>query len=150
MPGEERSKLWEKCMLGKVEEVRKALEEGADPNTTDGEREITCLMVALEKNQAKVVDLLISCPAIEVNAKDPINRTALHFACWKGNVAMLSKLLAIPGLLLNERMDRGRTPIMAAVKFGRPDAVRLMAAVSEVDLDVKDNDGNNLEQYAAR
>ena len=63
---------------------------------------------------------------------------------------MLSKLLAVPGLLLNERMDRGRTPIMAAIKFGRPDAVRLMAAVAEVDLDVKDNDGNNLEQYAAR
>ena len=47
MPGEERSKLWEKCNLGKVEEVRKALEEGAEPNTTDGEREITCLMVAI-------------------------------------------------------------------------------------------------------
>ena len=150
MPGEERNKLWEKCSLGKVEEVRKALEEGADPNTTDGEREITCLMVALEKNQVEVVDLLISCPAIEVNAKDPINRTALHFACWKGDVAMLSKLLAVPGLLFNERMDRGRTPIMAAIKFGRPDAVRLMAAMAEVDLDVKDNDGNNLEQYAAR
>ena len=49
MPGEERSKLWEKCRLAKVEEVRKALEEGADPNTTDGERGITCLMAALEK-----------------------------------------------------------------------------------------------------
>lgn len=73
--------MWEKCNLEKVEEVRKALEEGADPNTTDGERGIRCLMVALEKNQSEVVDLLISCPAIEVNAKDPINRTALHFAC---------------------------------------------------------------------
>ena len=27
MPGEQRNKLWEKCNLGKVEEVRKALEE---------------------------------------------------------------------------------------------------------------------------
>ena len=47
-------------------------------------------------------------------------------------------------------MEAGRTPIMAAIKFGRPDAVKLMAAEAEVDLDVEDNDGNNLEQYAAR
>ena len=38
--------LWGKCADGKVEEVKEALEAGADPNTRGGPEMMTCLMVA--------------------------------------------------------------------------------------------------------
>merc|ERR1712192_254627 len=62
----------------------------------------------------------------------------------------LSKLLAAPGLQLNERDDFGDTPIMRAIGYGKTEAVLQMAAVREVDLDVKDNQGNSLQEFANR
>ena len=59
---------------------------------------------------------------------------------------MLGKVLAAPGLLMNERDIGGWTPIMLAVAKRRTDAVRLMVAVNEVDLDVRDDDGKTLEE----
>ena len=91
--------LGEKCVDGRVEEIRVALEAGEDLNSTDT-RKRTCLMFAVD---VEVVDLLLSCDGINVNAKDEDNHTALHDACRRGNVDILRKLLASPGLLLNER-----------------------------------------------
>ena len=125
-----------------VEEVRKALHAGADPNTTGGRRNSSCLMEASWKNHDQVVALLLSRPGIQVNARDEKNYTALHWACYNGSLASLSKLLAVPELLLNERNKWGNTPIMVAASWGKTEAVRLMAAKPDVDLDVKDTEGN--------
>ena len=96
-------KIYWKCALGKLEEVRDALQAGADPNTTDGKCNSSCLFVALQNNHMEVADLLLSQPGIQVNAKNRYGQSALHFACAKGNVASVKKLLSIPGILVNER-----------------------------------------------
>ena len=57
--------LWENCKQGKLREARQALEAGADPNTT-GDRNMTCLMVAVENNHDQVVALLLDLPGIQV------------------------------------------------------------------------------------
>ena len=138
-------------MYGRLEEVREALEGGADPNTTGGLLNSTCLMMAARNNHDEVVVLLLSRPGIQVNAKNNEERTALHFACYNGSLASLSKLLAAPGLQLNERSNNGGwTPIMWAIRCSRTEAVLQMAAVREVDLDVKDNQGRSLEKFANR
>ena len=67
-----------------------------------------------------------------------------------GSVASLTILLAVPGLLLNERNSGGWTPILAAIFYGKTEAVRLMAQVKEVDLDVKDSHNRSLEDIASR
>ena len=89
-------------------------------------------------------------PGIQVNARDKMNFTALHWACQMGSVASLTILLAVPGLLLNERNSGGWTPILAAIFYGKTEAVRLMAQVKEVDLDVKDSHNRSLEDIASR
>ena len=139
-------KIYWKCALGKLEEVREALQAGADPNTRVPITDSTCLMVAISRKQEEVVDLLLAQPSIEVNAKDNKNITALHLACRTrtGNIAILSKLLAVPGILVNERDSDGWTPIMLAIIYSEPDAVRVMAAVEDVDLDVN---GRSLEDF---
>ena len=134
--------LWEKCSAGKLEEVREALQAGADPNSTSGPKNSTCLMEASWKNHDEVVALLLSRPGIQVNARDEKNYSALHWACYNGSLACLSRLLAVPEVQLNERNSWGNTPIMVAIHWGKTEAVRLMAAVPAVDLDVKDTEGN--------
>jgi len=146
----QQNNLWEKCMNGKLEEVREALEAGGDPNTTGGYLNSTCLMMAARNNHDEVVVLLLSRPGIQVNAKNNQEWTALHFACYNGSLASLSKLLAAPGLQFNERDNHGDTPIMWAIRRGKTEAVLQMAAVREVDLDVKDNQGKSLEELANR
>ena len=117
--------LWGKCADGKVEEVKEALEAGADQNTSGGpETEMmTCLMVATWKSQEKVVDLLLAQPGIQVNAKASNNFTALHFASVANStfeahegISILKKLVAFPGIELNEKNDEGLTPIMLAIQ----------------------------------
>ena len=71
--------LYENCMVGNLEEVRRALEnDGADPNSVEQEGSTyTCLMVAARHNRAEVVSLFLNQRTIEVNRReDYYNRTA--------------------------------------------------------------------------
>ena len=148
---EQQNNLWEKCIDGKLEEVREALQAGADPNTTYGDWNFPCLTWAAQYNHDEVVALLLSSEGIKVNAKTGWDSTALHHACSCGSLASLSKLLAAPQPLeLNESDGNGETPIMLAIRSGNAEAVRMLAAVPKVDLDVKDNLGRSLEEFANR
>ena len=134
--------LWEDCEAGNLEEVRRALETGADPNSYDesydGSRgSMTCLMIAAEENHAEVVSLLLDQPTIDVNMVGDHNGTALHFACVRNSEAALRRLLTAPGLEMNGFYEWGYTPIMFACMHGALECVRLLSAVAEVDLDRK-------------
>ena len=113
-------------------------------------------MAATIGNHPKVVALLLSQPGIEVNVKcGTSGKTALHFAMEKGRDAALSLLLVAPGpgVDLNatdgfEWTGIGSTPIQDAIHYCNVEAVRLMASVAEVDLDVKTPRGECLEDLA--
>ena len=131
--------LWEDCKAGNLEEVRRALETGADPNSREDNSiySSTCLMVAAEKNHAEVVSLLLDQPTIDVNMLGDHDVTALHLACVHNSEAALRRLLTVPGLEMNGFYGFGLTPIMFAVGHGALDCVRLLSTVTEVDLDRK-------------
>ena len=68
--------LWNLCRSGTLDQVKAALEAGADPNTTGespqhdwGEPTWTWLMTAVYDKRVDLVDLLLSQPSIDVNAK---------------------------------------------------------------------------------
>ena len=145
---EQQNNLYEKCRLGRVEEVREALAAGADPNARGGLANTTCLMAAAFWNHTGVVELLLSTQGIQVNAKDENGRTALHEACAFGSLASLALIVKSPGVQLNERTNYGNTPIMRAIGSRQTQAVLQMAAVPDVCLDVKDNQGRSLEEIA--
>ena len=145
--------IWLKLSAGNLEEVWAAFQAGGDPNTRGGTANKTCLMWAIIRGNEEMVDVLLEQPSIEVNAKDNNENKALHWACRCGrvsNVAILNQLLAVPGILVNERDSRGCTPIMRAIFYGELDMVRVMAAVEKVDLDVRDDSGLSLEDLAYR
>ena len=146
--------FYAKCRDGKIEEVRKSLEsDGADPNSTGTNAGyVTCLMRAAgsnhlsSSNQDEMVALLLAHKDIEVNKRDDLNRTALHYACICGNDASLRRLLAVPGLDLNPQDWQNWSPIMCAVNNGMTEAVRLMCGKEEVDLACKYPDGRSLHE----
>jgi len=147
---EQQNIFWKKCMDGRVEEVRGALAAGADPNSTGGAVNMTCLMVATTMDHDAVVDLLLSQPDIQVNAKDTYKRTALHVVCSSSVPTIFDKILAESQGMLNERDNNGFTPIMYGIQDGYTDNFRKMASVPEVDLDVKTEQGLSLEDLANR
>ena len=137
------------CSDGRVEKMKEALEAGADPNLTSGHhRYISVLMEATHRGRYEAVDLLLAQPGINVNHRCSWGWTALHHAVDRSSVAILKKLLLAPGILVNAKSRFGRTPIMVAARSGFTEAVYLLAAVEEVDLDVKDDLGNGLEEIA--
>ena len=51
----------------------------------------------------------------DVNTKDPLGRTPLHFAAWKGHAA-ITKLLINRGAYVEEKTNQGTTPLSMATK----------------------------------
>ena len=77
--GEQR--FYNICKRGTLEEVRKALANGADVNER-GIIEKTILMEAVRDNNEPLVSLLLQQPGIQVNFMDDEGRTALHHAAF--------------------------------------------------------------------
>ena len=137
--------VYQICDVGKLQELRQALEAGADPNSTDGHSNTTCLMAALRRNRTQMVSLLLSHPEIKINAKNRSGDTALHFACYWSSPECVKLLLAVPGLELNERTNNwGETPVMVAIKRRNTEAVRALTQMPGVDLDAR---GETLEEF---
>ena len=126
-----------------MEQIREALDSGVDPNS-EGELGLTLLMIAAMNHRVEVVDLLLATDGIEVN-KGRGAYTALHLACKEGNGAIISKLIAAPGIDINALDFFKCTPIMTALDYGGTEAVRLMAATADLDCKFPP-DGQSLEE----
>ena len=156
--------MWQVCVRGRLEEVIMALEAGGDPESTGGQDRTTCLMEAVRRGRKLMVAKLLSVPGINVNAKDLLGATALHYACLNFStllnyeVGILNMLLSCPGLLYNEKRNPhpaglyddkqgtgGETPVMLAARYGSSELLRIMVSNAKVDLNVVDNDGLTLE-----
>ena len=75
-----------------------------------GSPEITALVLKLGPN---------------VNVKDNVGRTALHFACRRGNLEIFNLLIAVEDIDTDIQTNAGVTPLMMAVHSGN---IKLVAA----------------------
>jgi ankyrin repeat protein len=135
--------------------VRQLLEQGLDPNTAEPVRGDTALIVALRENADAVFKLLLSQPAIKLEAtarngdtalmvaaykhkEDAVqalldkgaavnrpNWTPLHYAASAGDVGILRILLA-RGAQINALSDKKLSPLMLAARDGQEAAVRFL------------------------
>ena len=89
--------FWQLCEQGKLEEVKRALNNGEDVNDS-GDVGVTALMSAICNGHKSVVKVLLEHPDIEVNEKRDDGRTALHYAALVDNVEVTRMLLKHKGL----------------------------------------------------
>ena len=136
------------CSCGDMEGAKRALGEGEDPNYRGGKRGMTCLMEAVCKGHASIVQLLLEQPGVDV-AADLNGMTALHYASSKGREGMVMRLMKClgPGKL-NAKNSTGRTPLMLAVMYGELECARELAKEEAVELDTKDAEDRGLEEVA--
>lgn len=130
---------------GRIKEVKRLLDEGADPNRT-GEFGETALINASRFGQSQVVDQLLEHHA-EVNARDSSDNTALQ-ASAKNCAWRIGEKLIAHGADVNWFNSEGKTPLITAAENGCADLVQAILRVRGVRLDQKDNSGSTALDYA--
>lgn len=134
--------------------VAELLNRGFDPNTVSESGQVA-LYLAMREDCPKVATVLLSSPALKIDATNAVGETALMMAALKGRLDWAKKLLdrgaqvQKPGwspvhyaasgpstellaLLLdrgadiNARAPNGSTPLMMATSFGTEDSVKLL------------------------
>ena len=136
--------------------VLSLLQRGFDPNTRD-ETGQTGLVMAMQEGSLKAAEVLLSHPAIEIDALNRAGESALMMAALKGEVAgarqllgrgarvnqpgwsalhyaaagtevLLVRLLMEKGSDVNAVSPNGSTPLMMAAQYGSEDSVKLLLA----------------------
>ena len=80
-----------------------------------------------------VVNALIR-PSLLVNQAQHEGATPLYFACAKGHVDVVVRLLAIAGIQVNRAEQRGVTPLFMACQKGYLDVVRRLLKHPDIDV----------------
>ena len=119
----DRTDLFDAASDGNVEEVKKLLEKGADPNAQDGYGD-TPLHKAASGGRVDVVKLLLERGA-DPNIQDKDGNTPLHKAAYNGHVRVV-KLLLERGADPNIKDKYGDTLLHWAASRGRVDVVKLL------------------------
>jgi len=88
---------------------------------------------------------------VDVNFVHPDheNRTALHYACVRGDAATVRLLISQPGIDLNARDTAGATPLLYACANGRVEIVRLLLSTSEININLRDVQNRSALFWAA-
>ena len=135
------------CNTGDLQKVTEALERdevGGDANLLN-----TGLVLAVMKKQNAVAEVLLKQPNVNVNFEDNNKSTALHWACYVDNTWALDQLLATQSLAcFNHLNSSGDSPLMVAAGSGSLASVKRLVAREEVDLEVKNRRGMDVEGRA--
>ena len=89
----------------------------------------------------------MSIPGVDLSVTDEDGSTLTHYAAC-GGVENVQVLLGLDGIRWNEKDDNGDTPVMIAFKNKKYDVVKILINVVNVDTDIRNNEGNTLEDLA--
>lgn len=136
--------------------VTNLLQRGFDPNSRD-EKGQTGLAMAMQERSLKAADVLLSHPAIQIDALNQAGESALMMAALKGEITgarrllergakvnqpgwsalhyaasgtepEIVRLLLAKGADVNAASPNGSTPLMMAAQYGSEDSVKLLLA----------------------
>ena len=143
-------KVCMKCSLAKIfvkdlKAVKTALKKGEDVNSTDEDMKTGLMWTMINQNNS-IARLLLEQPTVDLNCIDNRGMTALHHAAMIDNVEGVQLLLADPRLTTPNLKDKlGFTPLMAAMRNNRMNALRELVAHSSIDIDTRNERGESLD-----
>lgn len=110
------------------------------------------LLIACFSNHIESARLLIADPRTDLNKRGYYGRSALHFACELGYDSILELLLQHDDrpIQVNLQDQSGCTPLLLAVMNRHTTLVKLLLCRKDVDLDLKDQEGMTVFDYAKR
>ena len=115
--------LWKATETGKHDAITKLLDKGVpvDEALTDGD--MNGLHLACARGDLTAAKIFLDKGA-EVNARDNVERTALHFAAANGeNIDLIDELVS-RGADVNAQSLGGDTPLMKAIMFDNEEATK--------------------------
>jgi ankyrin repeat protein len=120
-------KFIEAVQAGHISLAKKALADKANPNARGADNQ-SAMNMAIEADNAAMVGLLLRSGADGVGV-DPVWGCApLHLAAHSGQLKALRELLARHKAGLDERDERGRTPLMLAAVRGHAQCVEALVS----------------------
>ena len=130
-------KLLKAVMENKFDDVKKALDNGADVNAKDIDG-WTALIWASENGHTKIVEMLLDKGA-DVNAISGSSISALHFASNQGHIDIV-KMLLDKGAKVDAKTNSRNTALIWASEKGHKEVVEMLLDKG-ADVNAKDNDG---------
>eukprot|EP00241_Pyramimonas_parkeae_P004902 CAMPEP_0114252342 /NCGR_PEP_ID=MMETSP0058-20121206/15781_1 /TAXON_ID=36894 /ORGANISM="Pyramimonas parkeae, CCMP726" /LENGTH=353 /DNA_ID=CAMNT_0001366261 /DNA_START=154 /DNA_END=1215 /DNA_ORIENTATION=- len=119
------------CVNGELIEVQRLLDEGADA-TSKGQSGHTCLHLAALHGEVDVLHYLVAERKTDPNLIDDTGASPLHWACYSGNMKMITTLLAC-GAHVNVEEVHGCQPLLLTAVYGhRPAMLALLKAGANV------------------
>ncbi|KAG9403724.1 hypothetical protein AC1031_005214 [Aphanomyces cochlioides] len=122
---------------GNMVELRKLLPD-CDVNAASDPDSKYCgkapLHIVCESGRLNVLNLLLSVPSIDVNARTPYNETPLYFACQHGHVEVVRLLLARPETNVNMTSGNHWSPLHSASENGFVEVVQLLLSRPEIEV----------------
>lgn len=161
--------------IDNVNEVRRLLERGFDPNTLSEQGQCG-LYLALRDKSPRVAELLLNWPGTDLNARNSAGETPLMIAALKGEIGMMTAMLnkGVPihqtgwtalhyaatgrsveavrllldrGAPIDARSPNDSTPLMMASRYGAEESVELLVARG-ADMDLRNQAGMDASDFA--
>jgi len=153
---EMEKKLYLACKDGKVEEVRKLLQNSqikinwqnndhdslSTPQNTYWNTGATPFHIACYHGHIEIVKLLLNDKRVDFNKASDIGCTPFYIAC-DGHIEIVRLLLNDKRVDINKANKYGRTPFYFACCYGKTEIMKYMLESGrEMDINKADNDGN--------
>ena len=133
-------------ILGDINEVKTALDEGANVNITNSHGR-TPLMIAVIDDNINMVDVLLPHKDIDVNLFSG-GWTVLMFACVDDNLEAVKSLFKHRDININLRNGEGKTAFMLALRHSRRKIVELFLTRNDLNLNAVDKYNRSVYDYA--
>lgn len=94
-------------------------------------------MLAVSEDNIELVIVLLQSKKVDLNFRDFLGRTALHYAASNGSLKMVKLLLQV-GVDPNCKNHALETPLMKACQFIELETVDMLLMIPSVDVNAKD------------
>uniref|UniRef100_A0A1S4GZF1 RING-type E3 ubiquitin transferase n=1 Tax=Anopheles gambiae TaxID=7165 RepID=A0A1S4GZF1_ANOGA len=118
--------------------VKVLLEFGANVNMQDAYGD-TALHDAIGKENTEVVELLCSCPTLDLTIRNHRGFNALHHASLKGNVHAARHIIRLARQLVNVRKDDGFAALHLTALNGHTRVIEVLVQEGQADINIRNN-----------